>query len=250
MSELNDWDVTDANNNATPPNGWPENMNYSEVNNTGRAVQGTMKRFYADLNGSLLTTGVANAYTVTLNAGYTAYFDGMFFMAQVHAENTGASTMNVNAIGIKNIVDVDGNPIVAGDLPVGIAMFHYDGTNIVLLAAVRRIINLTKYTEKANSVGTIGTVDLDLDLGTYFYTGALTGTTTFTFSNPPASGRVASFTLEITDGGAQTVNWPASVDWSPGAVPTLTPSGVDIISFISRDGGTTWLGFNPGQDMR
>ena len=107
MSTLDDWDIVDANNNATPPDGWPEGtMDYSDVNDTGRAVQGTLKRFFADINGSLVAGGVADAYTVTLNeSGYIAYFTGMYFACRINATNTGASTMNVNGISVQNIVD-------------------------------------------------------------------------------------------------------------------------------------------------
>lgn len=79
---------------------------------------------------------------------------------------------------------------------------------------------------------------MDLDVANFFY-GTVTGTTTFAFSNVPSS--IAVFViLEITNGGSQTVNWPASVAWPGGSAPTLTTSGVDVISLYTRDGGTTW----------
>ena len=139
MGSLNDWDVTDANNNATPPNGWPENtMQYSEVNNTGRAMQGTLKRFFADINGSLSAAGAANAYTVTLNeSGYTSYFAGMYFVCRMPATNTGASTMNVNGIGVQNILDRGGTPLAPGEIQQdGIYEFRYDGTAFQLMGTV------------------------------------------------------------------------------------------------------------------
>ena len=44
-----------------------------------------------------------------------------------------------------------------------------------------------------------------------------TGAQTFTFTNPPAdTGIAGSFTLFLTNGGSQTVNWPGSVDWAGG----------------------------------
>ena len=133
MGTLNSWDVTDANNNLAPPDGWPENtMNYSDVNNTGRAVQGTMKRYFADTNGSLDAAGAADAYTLTLNEiGYTAYFDGMIFACSIPATNlTTTPTIDVNGIGAQTIVDHNGNAISAGELTAGgIHEFRYDGTN-------------------------------------------------------------------------------------------------------------------------
>lgn len=136
MSDINEWDVTDANNNSAPPDGWPENtMNYSEVNDAGRAVQGSLKRFFTDINGSLAAAGAANAYTLTLNAGYSAYFDGMLFACSIPAANTTTSpTINVNAIGARTIVDADGNALTAGALSTGgVYLFHYDGTNVRVL---------------------------------------------------------------------------------------------------------------------
>ena len=82
----------------------------------------------------------------------------------------------------------------------------------------------------------------------------LTENTTFTFSNPAASGKVSSFTLKIIqDAGASgfTVTWPAAVDWPSATAPTLTAtaSAVDYFVFLTSDGGTTWYGFTAGQAM-
>ena len=107
-------------------------MNYSDVNNTGRAVQGTMKRFFADINGTLDAAGAADAYTLTLNeTGYTAYFDGMIFACSIPATNlTATPTIDVNGIGAQTITDLNGNAISIGELAAGgIHEFRYDGTN-------------------------------------------------------------------------------------------------------------------------
>jgi len=82
----------------------------------------------------------------------------------------------------------------------------------------------------------------------------LTENTTFTFSNPPASGTAYSFSIEIIqDASASgfTVTWPASVDWPAGAAPTLTAtaSAKDVFVFTTRDGGTNWHGFTAGQAL-
>ena len=82
-----------------------------------------------------------------------------------------------------------------------------------------------------------GTVNINLATGTYFY-GTVTGTTTFTVTNPPSSGTLGSFTLELTNGGSQTITWTAG-KWAGGAAPTLTTSGVDILTGFTRDAATT-----------
>ena len=77
-----------------------------------------------------------------------------------------------------------------------------------------------------------------------------TGTQTFTFTNPTASDEGCGFTLVLTNGGSQTVNWPASVDWAGGTAPTLTASGVDILTFWTIDGGTIWHGMAASTDSK
>ena len=112
--------------------------------------------------------------------------------------------------------------------------------------------DLRDYAETVNAIGGIGggTQDIDLELGNVVTGTVDTSETTFTFSNPPATGKAGSFTLNLTNGGSQTVNWPASVDWAGGVAPSLTTAGVDVLSFVTTDGGTTWLGFVAGLDMK
>ena len=82
----------------------------------------------------------------------------------------------------------------------------------------------------------------------------LTENTTFTFSNPPASGTAYSFSIEIiqdASASGYTVTWPASVDWPAATAPTLTAtaSAKDVFVFTTRDGGTNWYGFTAGQAL-
>lgn len=87
---------------------------------------------------------------------------------------------------------------------------------------------------------------VNLEVGTVFSL-TTSGDTTFTFSNPVASGAASSFTLEITAGGTHTLTWPGSVDWAGGAAPAAPADTVlNIYTFYTRDGGTTWFGFLAG----
>jgi hypothetical protein len=60
--------------------------------------------------------GTANAYTVTLPHTQIAYTDGMRVVFKPGATNTGASTVNVDSIGVKSITRTDGTALVAGDI--------------------------------------------------------------------------------------------------------------------------------------
>ena len=92
---------------------------------------------------------------------------------------------------------------------------------------------------------------VDCEAGnTFMHT--LTENTTFTFSNPPASGTAYTMTVEIiqdASASGYTVTWPTSVDWPSATAPTLTAtaSAVDMFVFTTRDGGTTWYGFTAGK---
>lgn len=68
----------------------------------------------------------------------------------------------------------------------------------------------------------------------------ITANTAFTFSGLAGDQLVA---LILVNGGSKTVTWPAAVKWPDGVKPTLSASGVDIITFFSPDGGTTIYGF-------
>ena len=108
------------------------------------------------------------------------------------------------------------------------------------------------YGENVNVIGSTGggTQDINLASGNVVTATVDTSANTFTFSNPPASGKCGSFTIILTNGGSQTVNWPAAVDWAGGTAPTLTTAGRDVLTFTTVDGGTIWYGFAAGLDMK
>jgi hypothetical protein len=135
MSEINSWSGTSANNNASPPDGWPEGMQYSSVNNCGREMMGAIARAYADNNGSLTTGGSATAYTLTPNRTLSAYVTGLGFLFKAHATNTGAATLNISALGAKTLVNPLGNALVANEILINrYYQALYDGTNFVIFA--------------------------------------------------------------------------------------------------------------------
>lgn len=111
-------------------------------------------------------------------------------------------------------------------------------------------VNLKDYGEVTNAIGSIGggTQDIDLLLGNSIVATVDTSATTFTFSNPKVSDELSGFTLYLTNGGSQTVTWPASVDWPVGVAPALTAAGLDILVFTTVDGGTTWHGMLVSED--
>ena len=86
----------------------------------------------------------------------------------------------------------------------------------------------------------VAALDIDLSTGNYF-TKTINANSTFTFSNPPASGTVGSFTLELTHTSG-TVTWPASVKFPADTAPTLTTGKTHLFVFVTDDGGTRYRG--------
>lgn len=77
-------------------------------------------------------TGVANTYAVTLTAP-TGYTEGMAIAVKINAENTGASTINVNGLGTKAIKKTNGNDVSAGNLKSNsVYTLRYNGVNFIL----------------------------------------------------------------------------------------------------------------------
>lgn len=69
------------------------------------------------------------------------------------------------------------------------------------------------------------------------------GNITWAFANVPSVSVAVAFVLELTNGGANTQTWPAAVAWDGGPAPTLQSSGVDVLGFLTDDGGAVWRGY-------
>ena len=109
---------------------------------------------------------------------------------------------------------------------------------------------LKDYAIEGSAIGNTGAAQtFDLEVANFF-TATLDQNSTFTFSNPPGSGDFGGFVLALTNGGAYTITWPASVDWAGGNAPTLTSSGLDILVFVTYDAGTTWHGVVSSLDSK
>lgn len=73
-------------------------------------------------------TGAANAYLVSLPNAPASYTDGLLVSMKTSNANTGASTINVNGLGVKNIKTAAGSDPVANDI-LGFVDLRYDAPN-------------------------------------------------------------------------------------------------------------------------
>lgn len=112
---------------------------------------------------------------------------------------------------------------------------------------------LQSYSEKTTSVSSAATTTLDCSLGnTHVVT--LTQNTTLAFSNVDTTASTASSisVILIQDAtGGRTVTWPPGTKWPDGVAPVLetAANAINVVTFMTYNGGTTWLGFLAGRNM-
>jgi len=105
---------------------------------------------------------------------------------------------------------------------------------------------LENYREKLTTVSASGG-SIDLSLGNVFVHSP-SGNRTYSITNAVA-GQAHSFTLIINMGSTvRTLTFPASVKWQGGEIPDMTTANKTyVLTFMTVDGGATWLGMFGGE---
>jgi hypothetical protein len=208
-----------------------------------QAATGTVTTLTTELNAIVSTsalpitkggTGAGTASGAITNLGITATAAELNILDGVTATATELNYNDITTLGSSQAsksVTADAN----GD--------------VILLQELKA----TSYNESYVAVtSTTNATTVDCEAGnTFMHT--LTEATTFTFSNPPATGTAYSMSIEIIqDAGASgfAVTWP-TITWPTATTPTITATAnaVDVFVFTTRDGGTTWRGFTAGQAL-
>src|SRR4051794_24939210 len=98
MSELtsSNWSETASSNNAASPNGWPESMAPSGVNDSARENMSPLKKWWNREHATATVAGTGNAITLAYTSGPAAYVAGEKFAFKATAANSGATTVNVS----------------------------------------------------------------------------------------------------------------------------------------------------------
>lgn len=84
--------------------------------------------------GYAADAGSSDAYAITLSPAPTAYYAGMTVRFKANTLNTGAATLNINALGAIPIAKSYNSPMETGDILANqIVEVVYDGTNFQLI---------------------------------------------------------------------------------------------------------------------
>ena len=135
-----------------------------------------------------------------------------------------------NAGGYRNVIYADNN----GDVRL-----YNISANAEKFRTTSAGVKITG--QQVSNVTAISGTAIDCSLGNYF-TKTITGATTFTFDNVPASGVAFGFTMEVTLNGSNAITWPGTVKWNADTAPTLTDGKTQLFMFVTNNGGTRWRG--------
>lgn len=150
---------------------------------------------------------------------------------------------------VYNGSDTSGTSLLS--MTTGVATF---GTPVDVGTQQLRNAILKDYAEVTSSPSISGgTLTVDLSAANVFLVSLNADITTLTISNTLATaGTSTGFTIVFTaDGTARTITWPGAVKWPAGTGPTMTSTNgkIDVLSFVSYNQGTSWLGFIGGQNF-
>ncbi len=91
-------------------------------------IQNSSYTYAADAEAS-------DAYAITLSPAPAAYAAGQQFIFKANTANTGAASLNVNALGAKTIKKLTDQDLATGDIEAGsIVEVVYDGTNMQMVS--------------------------------------------------------------------------------------------------------------------
>ena len=132
----------------TPPTN--TGLYWLRVDSNGRPVEvlkyssadSTWVRMQSEVVYGGVSTGAANTYAIANNPPYltanSAYRVGQIYTFIANVANTGASTLNVDALGAKAITKDVATPLIANDILAGqVVSVMYDGTRFQLLSQKR-----------------------------------------------------------------------------------------------------------------
>lgn len=181
-SKLSTYSTTAASNNSAAPNGWPEGMLPSDVNNCAREGMARVREWYEDAQwinfghtivSSTGTTIVVSGDQTAIYSTYrairvnqSASQDGWVTSSTYSAPNT---TITVNGFTVSSPTLVEVGAITsATSLPINMEMVIYSASfNGTITAGIINAQTITTATLNATTLGTITTATIDtLNVGT------------------------------------------------------------------------------------
>jgi len=172
------------------------------------------------------------------------------------ATGAAAGNLDANSISALELQDdsvlqntIKDQAVTSAKLDTTLSITNATITNTTITTLNTAITNVVVFNANNVTLGEVGSsATINLAQGTFFSANQ-TDNCTWTFTNPPTSDKATGFILELTSGGgntrdAYTTTWPGTVKWPENEAPELTQgeNAVDVLVFITDDGGTIYRG--------
>lgn len=242
MSNVSQFSTTAASNNSAVPDGFPESMAPSGVNDAARELMAALAKWYAGTKGGLSTAGSSNAYTLTTGSSHAALGDIGLVVAKSNHGNTGAATLNVDTLGAKAI-EMNGSALVGGEIVSGETyLFVYNsGTDAFEVFGAANVSSkastpytAAQYFTPTTVTSTSNAVAINM-VSDQFCKHSLTENTTISAPSNLSAGMQFVITVTQHASSAKTLAWNAVFK---GTIPTMTTATGSrmTFSFYSPDG--------------
>lgn len=200
-------------------------MGGNKLTGLGAGTLGTDSARLSQVQGGVASLlGVSGIDTITGSGSpqVTSYVTGQMFWFVASGTNTGATTLNIDSLGAKNITRGTA-ALAAGDIVNGaVALVVYDGTQFQLLSIIRSI-------QTNGTIASAATTNIGAANAEYL---SVSGTTTITAFDTVTAGiyRVLQFqgALTLTHNGTSLI--------LPGAA-NITTAANDVAGFRSLGSG-------------
>jgi len=203
----------------------------SSLDNYIRGVEAILR----ESGAALYTAAGTDTITVTTTPAFAAYFTGLRICFKAAAANTGAVTLNCNALGAKAITKNGTTALGAGDIPSGaVVLVSYDGTQFQLLAVNASYAKLDadqSWTGAQRGAITAltdaATIALDLGLSNNFVV-QLGGNRTLGAPTNVVANQSGTITVLQDKTGTRTLAYAWPYVWAGGTAGVLsTPGGTE-----------------------
>lgn len=203
---------------------------YAATSTTSRTIAGSGSLSWVIASGSFIV-GQFLLFADTTTPGN-------WMMGQVTAFDSGTLTVTAT------ILDSGGSGTIA-NWTISLVPPGYESTYFQDILDDKANVDDADFTGTATfeaCAGGAGTTPaafaFDCDANNFFKK-TCTGSHTISFTNVPSGGSWAGI-IELTNGGLGVLTLPSGSTWEGGAAPTLSSSGLDILTVFTMDGGTSW----------
>lgn len=227
MSNISSWSTTAASNNSAAPNGAPEGMAPSGVNDCIRENMSAVAKFYKDSQGALTTTGSSNAYVLTTNSSHASLAAMGLTAFIANHTNSGAATLAVDGLTAKNIY-YNGAALGSGTIVDGNTyIVTYNATGDVYDLVSTANVDLSDFSAPIRSARTSNTLLGVSDIGKVI--DITSGTFSQTFAAAATLGAGWFVWLKNTGTGTITLDPNASETIDGAATKVATQDAIYMI---------------------